>query len=209
MIFQLEQQLSLRPVHLRHRNPRLQRNRHREVIFRQLRLLVRPLLLHFLELLFHLLRLRLTQCCCLKIFLFCHLRHLIFRVFEPHFQLLILRAAPLVRLHLRNRCRLVNHINHLIRHKPIINIPPRHINRCLQHRIRNLHPVMLLIMPFHPLQNLQRHLRTRFFHHHRLEPPRQRLIFLDVLPIFIQRRRPNQLQLSPRQRRLQNVRRIH
>jgi hypothetical protein len=44
---------------------------------------------------------------------------------------------------------------------------------------------------------------------HRLEAPGKRRILLDVLAIFIKRRRADAVQLAARQRRLQQVGRIH
>ena len=196
-------------MHFRHRNSCLQTHRQRQIILRQLRLHFRPCLLQLFQLLLCFLRLCLAQRRRFKIFLIRHLRHFLFGFFELHFQLLILAPIFLVRRNLTNRRRLVNHINHLIRHKSVINIPPRHINRHLQHLIRNLHPVMLLVMLLHTFQNLQRHLRARLLDHYRLESPTQGLILLDMFPIFIHRRRTNQLNLPPRQRWLQNIRCVH
>ena len=45
--------------------------------------------------------------------------------------------------------------------------------------------------------------------HHRLEPPRQRRVLFDILAVFIQRGRADAVQLAPRQRRLDQVGRIH
>src|SRR5438874_2079366 len=44
--------------------------------------------------------------------------------------------------------------------------------------------------------------------HHRLEPPLQRPVLLDVLPVFVQGRGADALQLAPRQRGLEHVGRV-
>ena len=44
--------------------------------------------------------------------------------------------------------------------------------------------------------------------HHGLEPPLQRAVLLDVLPVLVQGRRADALQLAARQRGLQHVGRV-
>ena len=46
-------------------------------------------------------------------------------------------------------------------------------------------------------------------HHHRLEAPLQRRVFLDMLAVLVQRGRAHAAQLAPRQRRLEHVGRVH
>ena len=45
--------------------------------------------------------------------------------------------------------------------------------------------------------------------HDRLEPPLERRILLDVLAVFVERRRANRVQLAAREHRLEHVRRVH
>ena len=49
----------------------------------------------------------------------------------------------------------------------------------------------------------------RLVHHHRLEPPFERGVLLDVLAILVERRRADRVQLAARKHRLEHVRRIH
>ena len=46
-------------------------------------------------------------------------------------------------------------------------------------------------------------------HQHRLEAPLQGRVLLDVLPVFIERRRTDDVELAPGQRRFHQVARIH
>ena len=196
-------------MHLGYGDSCLQTHRQCQIILRQHGHFFRTLLLHFFQLVFQLLHLGLAQRCRFKIFFLCHLCHLVLGILQLYFEFFVLTAAIFIRCHLGNCCRLINHVNHFVRHKTIINIPPRHINCRFQHFIRYFHSVMLLIMPLHALQNLICHLWTRLFHHHRLETPRKCLVFLNIFAILIQSRGANQLNLSPRQCWLQNIRRVH
>ena len=44
---------------------------------------------------------------------------------------------------------------------------------------------------------------------HRLEAPLERRVLLDVLPVLVERRRADRVQLAAREHRLQHVRRVH
>src|SRR6267142_4870207 len=58
-------------------------------------------------------------------------------------------------------------------------------------------------------QNRDRVFNRRLTHEHRLEAPLQRRILFDVLAILIERGRPDDVELAPRQRRLEHVRGVH
>ena len=58
-------------------------------------------------------------------------------------------------------------------------------------------------------QNRDRVLHRWLVHQHRLEPPLQRRILLQVFAVFIKRRRPDAMQLTAGQHRLQHVAGIH
>ena len=65
-----------------------------------------------------------------------------------------------------------------------------------------------LVALLQPAQNRDGLFDRRFRHGHRLKPPFQGRVFLDVFAILIQRRRANTAQFAARQLRLQHVRRI-
>ena len=65
-----------------------------------------------------------------------------------------------------------------------------------------------LVALLQPAQNRDGLFDRRFRHGHRLKPPFQCRVFLDVFAILIQRRRANTAQFAARQLRLQHVRRI-
>ena len=65
--------------------------------------------------------------------------------------------------------------------------------------------MVFLIAAAKPLQNLDRLRLRRLIHHNRLKPAFQGRIFFDVFAVFFQRRRTNELNLAPRQRRFQDI----
>ncbi len=119
----------------------------------------------------------------------------------------LLRPRP--HIHPHPRPRLINRINRLIRQQPRRQIPRRQLHRRLKRPLRILHHMMRLIRLRNPLQNLYRIFLRRLIHNHRLKTPLQRRIFFNGLVIFLQRCRAHNLHFAPRQRRLQNIRRVH
>ena len=67
---------------------------------------------------------------------------------------------------------------------------------------------MLLVALADAHQDLDRLLHRGLFHHDRLEPALEGRVSLDVLAVFIERRRSDALQFAARQRRLEDVRGI-
>ena len=68
---------------------------------------------------------------------------------------------------------------------------------------------MHLVPLLQPTQNRNRVLHRRLVHQHRLEAPLQRRVLLDVLAVFVQRRRANAMQFAAGQHRLEQVARVH
>ncbi len=66
-----------------------------------------------------------------------------------------------------------------------------------------------LIPLLQPAQNRDRVLDVRLAHIHNLEPPLERRVLLDVLPVLVQRGRANRPQAASGQRRLEHVAGIH
>ena len=68
---------------------------------------------------------------------------------------------------------------------------------------------MSLVLLLEAAQDRDRVLDRRLRDEHRLETPRQRRVLLDVLAILVERGRADAVQLTARQRRLQQVRGVH
>ena len=62
---------------------------------------------------------------------------------------------------------------------------------------------------FQSAQNRDRVFNRRLVHHHRLEPPLEGRVFLDVFAILVEGGRADRAQLAARQLRLQQIRRVH
>ena len=78
-----------------------------------------------------------------------------------------------------------------------------------QRRILELHAVMNLVALAKTAQDGDGVLDARFAHQHRLEPALERGVLFDVLPVLVERRGANRVQLAAREHRLQHLRRIH
>ncbi len=71
------------------------------------------------------------------------------------------------------------------------------------------HLVVILVFLFQATQDGDRFGHRRLIDHHHLETTLQRLVGLEILLVFVERRRTNGPQFPTRQGRLQNVGRIH
>ena len=69
--------------------------------------------------------------------------------------------------------------------------------------------MMQLIFLLDSAQNANGVFQGWFADHKRLKTPRQRGIFFNILPVFIQCSGANAMQLTARQRWLNHIRRIH
>ena len=78
-----------------------------------------------------------------------------------------------------------------------------------QRRILELHAVMDLVALAQAAQDRDRVLDGRLADQHRLEAALERRVLLDVLPVLVERRRADGVQLAARQHRLQHLRRVH
>ena len=76
-------------------------------------------------------------------------------------------------------------------------------------RIGDAHAMMQLVFLLEAAQDRDRVRDRRLGDEDRLEAPRQRRVLLDMLAIFVERRRADAMQLAARQRRLQEIRRVH
>jgi hypothetical protein len=69
--------------------------------------------------------------------------------------------------------------------------------------------VVNLVLLLQTAQDSDRLLGGRLLDQHRLEPPLERRILLDVLPVLVDGRRPDAVQITARERRFENVRGVH
>ena len=75
--------------------------------------------------------------------------------------------------------------------------------------VRDAHPVERLVPVLQPVQDLDRLLDGGLADQHRLEPPLERRVLLDVLAVLVDRRRADHVELAARERGLQHVRGVH
>ncbi len=113
-----------------------------------------------------------------------------------------------IELDLQTRGRFIDKIDRFIRQKTVADVAMRKHRRGHERRVCDAHAVMHFVALLQPAQNRDRIFHARLFHQHRLETPLERSVFLDVLAIFIERRRADRAQLAARQHRLKHVRRI-
>ena len=69
--------------------------------------------------------------------------------------------------------------------------------------------MMRLVLFLESPQDRDRVFDRRLGHQHRLEPPFEGRVFLDVLAVLVERRRANTVQFTAGQRRLEQVARVH
>ena len=72
--------------------------------------------------------------------------------------------------------------------------------------VRDPHAVVHFVPFFQPSQDRDRVLDRRLAHVHRLEAPLQRRVLFHVLAVLVERRRADDVQLAPGERRLEQVR---
>ena len=103
----------------------------------------------------------------------------------------------------------VDQVDGLVRQETVGNVPLAQFRRSGKGRIRDGDFVMRLVPRPQSPKDLYRVLHRRLFYIHRLEPTLQGGVLLYVLPVFIQGRRPDTLQLASCQRRLQHRARVY
>ena len=103
----------------------------------------------------------------------------------------------------------VDKVDRLVRQEAIGDVAVGERRSGNDRRVGDAHAVMGLVLLLQATQDRDRVLDRGLGDEHRLEPPRQRRILLDMLAIFVERRRAHAMQLAARQRRLQEVRGVH
>jgi hypothetical protein len=122
---------------------------------------------------------------------------------------LVQRLRLAVHRHPHARGRLVHQVDRLVRQEPVRDVPVRQGRRRHDRAVADPDPVVNLVLLLQPTEDRNRVLDTRLAHHHRLKPPRQRRVLLHVLPILVERRGADAVQLAARQGRLDHVGGVH
>ena len=112
-------------------------------------------------------------------------------------------------LHAQPRGRLVDEVDRLVGQEAVGDVAVRQRRGRDERRVGHAHAVVLLVLLLEAAQDRDRVLDRGLADEHRLEAPRQRRVLLDVLPVLVERRRADAVQLAAGERRLQEVRGVH
>ena len=107
------------------------------------------------------------------------------------------------------RAGLVDHVDRLVRQLAVMDVARRQLDRGLDRLVGVADLVEFLEIGLQPLHDLDRVLDRRLVDVDLLEAADQRPVLLEILAIFLIGRRADAAQRALRQRRLQQVRRIH
>ena len=112
-------------------------------------------------------------------------------------------------LHAQARRRLVHEVDRLVGQEAVGDVAVRQGRGRDERRILHAHAVVQFVLLLQAAQDRDRVRHLRLGHEHRLEATRERRVLLDMLAIFIERRRADAMQFAARQRRFEQVRRVH
>ena len=112
-------------------------------------------------------------------------------------------------LHLTAGGRLVDQVDRLVGQEPVGDVPVRQGRRRDQRCVGDAHAVMRFVFLLQAAQDRDRVFDGRLADVNGLEAARQCRILLDVLLVLVERGRADAVQFAARQRRLEQVRRIH
>src|SRR6266849_6024876 len=125
---------------------------------------------------------------------------------------LLLELLELVRrgrqLHSDTGRRLVDQVDGLVRQRSIADITVAEDRRSVDGGIADGHTVVLLVQRLDTVEDVDGLGQRRLVDVHRLEAALERGVLLDVLAVLVERGRPDALDLTARQRRLQDVGRV-
>ncbi len=91
---------------------------------------------------------------------------------------------------------LIHEVDGLVRKEPIGDVAGRELGRRLHRIVGDRDLVVVLVPGTDPEEDLLGLLDGRLLDHHRLEPPLEGRVALDVLPELVQRRRADALKLA-------------
>ncbi len=114
-----------------------------------------------------------------------------------------------VDLHAELRGRLVDEVDRLVGKEAVGDVPMGEHRRRNQRRVLELHLVVDLVALAKPAQDADRVLDRRLADDDRLEPALEGGVLLDALPVLVDGRRADRVQLAARQHRLEHVRRVN
>ena len=114
-----------------------------------------------------------------------------------------------VDLHADARRGLVHQVDRLVRQLAVGDVAVRQRRGGDDRRIGDLDAVVHGVAFLQAAQDRDRVFDARFADKHFLEAPLERGIFLDVLAVFVERRRADAMQFAARERRLEHVAGIH
>ena len=103
------------------------------------------------------------------------------------------------------RGRLVDQVDRLVGQVAVGDVADRQVGGGLHRLVRDRHLVVLLVALADAEQDVDRLLERRLLDHDRLEAPLEGGVALDVLAVFVERRRADALELAPGERRLEDV----
>ncbi len=104
---------------------------------------------------------------------------------------------------------LVHQVDRLVGQEAVGDVAVAERRRGDDRRIGDAHAVVKLVFLLEPAQDRDGVGHRRLADEHRLEAPLQRRVLLDMLAIFVERGRADAVQLAARERRLEQVRRVH
>ena len=122
---------------------------------------------------------------------------------------LVERLGLGIDLHSQPRRGLVDEVDRLVGQEAVGDVAVGQRRRRDQRGVRDAHLVVLLVLLLDAAQDRDRVLDRGLADEHRLEAPRKCGVLLYMLAVFVERGRADAMQLAARQRRLQEVRRVH
>ena len=107
------------------------------------------------------------------------------------------------------RRRLVDQVDRLVRKKAVRNVAVAQGGRGHQRGVLNAHPVVHFVLLLDPAQDGNRAFHVRFAHQHRLEPPFERRVFLDVFAVLVEGGGADAMEFAAGEGGFQHVRGVH
>ena len=106
------------------------------------------------------------------------------------------------------RAGLVDQVDRLVRQEPVRDVAVGLVDGRLDRLVRVLHAVEVLVAVLHADEHFDCLALGGWIDLHGLEPPLERAVLLDVLPVLGGGRRADAADLAPRERRLEDVGRV-
>ena len=103
----------------------------------------------------------------------------------------------------------VDHVDRLVRQLAVVDVARRQLHRRLDRLVGVFQPVVILEIGFQALEDRNRVFHRRLVDVDLLEPAHQRAVLLEMLAVFLVGRRAHAADRAGRQRRLEQVGRVH